>query len=220
VSSRLTISFNADDYDMSGLPGVIVGDTVSFVRNPWRPDTVQVLWTNAEGREVYHIAERIERNEFGFPVNAPVIGEGYRARADTAAQTNAKTIERLAMNVATQDEAEQKRKGRVLAFDGQLDPYKPVTDAVLPSYLPKRGTQLNVPTPVQVTAKPFSFIEATRWAVGRLGRPLTADENAWVRATWPQGVPETELDGLLATLKGPAPAEQTPIAAAGGLRLV
>jgi len=85
VSSRLTISFNADDYDVSGLPGVIVGDTVSFVRNPWRPDTVQVLWTNAEGREVYHIAEKVERNEFGFPVNAPVIGEGYRARADTAA---------------------------------------------------------------------------------------------------------------------------------------
>lgn len=218
VSSRLTIAYNAVDYDVSGVPGVIVGDTLTFVRNPWRPETVQIVRTNADGREVYHVAEPIVRNDYGFPVNAPVIGEGYRARAETDAQKNAKAIELLAMNVPTQAEAEAKRKGRALAFDGELDPYKPVTDAVLPLFLPKRGTQLNVPTPVQVEAKRYTLIEAMRWAVGRMGRPLTADENAWVRSAWPDGVPEPELDGMLARLQGRA--EEPPIAATGGLRLV
>lgn len=218
VRSTLTVAFNGDDYDVSGVPGVIVGDTVSFVRNPWRPDTVQVLWTNADGREVYHVAEKVERNDYGFPVNAQVIGEGYRARPDTAAQTNAKAVERLAMNAATQTEAEEKRKGRALAFDGQLDPYKPLTDAVLPAWMPKRGTQLDVPTPVQVQARSYSHIEATRWAAGRLGRGLSPVENAQVRAQWPEGVPEDELDMLLGRLQGRE--EAAPVAAAGGLRLV
>ncbi|MDT3707461.1 MAG: integrase [Thiobacillus sp.] len=218
VSSRLTISFNNDDYDVSGVPGLIVGDTVSFVRNPWRPETVQVLWTNADGREAYHVAEKVQRDDYGFPVNAPVIGEGYRARAETEAQANAKENERLAMGASTQTEAEAARKGRALAFGGELDPYKPVTDAVLPTYLPKRGTQLNVPTPVQVETKPYTLIEAMRWVVGRIGRGLEPEENAWVRATWPDGVPESELETILAKLQGAA--DVAPVAAAGGLRLV
>lgn len=218
VSSKLSISFNADDYDVSGVPGVIVGDTLSIVRNPWRPDTVQVLWTNAEGREVYHVAEKIERNEYGFALTAPVIGEEYKRHADTPAQTNAKAIERLAMNAATQGEAEDKRKGKTLAFDGQLDPYKPITDVVLPAYLPRRGTELNVPSPVQVEAKPYTLIEAMRWAVGRLRRALTPEEAAWVRETWPEGVPEPELETLLARLQGQEEIE--PVAATSGLRLV
>ncbi len=218
VTSRLTVSFNNDDYDVSGVPGLIVGDTVSFVRNPWRPDTVQVLWTNADGREVYHVAEKVQRDDYGFPVNAPVIGEGYKRHADTEAQHNAKANELLAMGVQTLSEAEDKRRGRALAFDGQLDPYKPVSDAVLPTYLPKRGTQLNVPTPVQVDAKPYSHIEAMRWAVGRIGQPLTPEQNALVRAAWPDGVPEGELETMLARLQGRD--EAAPVAAAGGLRLV
>lgn len=218
VSSRLTISFNADDYDVSGVPGLIVGDAVSFVRNPWRPETVQVLWTNAEGREVYHVAEKVQRDEYGFPVDAPVIGEGYRARVETDAQKNVKANELLAMGATTQTEAEDKRRGKALAFDGQLDPYKPVTDVQLPSYLPKRGTQLNVPTPVHVEATTYSHIEAMRWVVGRIGRALTAEENALVRETWPEGVPETELETMLARLQGRE--ETAPRAAAGGLRLV
>jgi len=164
------------------------------------------------------VAEKVQRDDYGFPVNAPVIGEGYRARAETEAQANAKENERLAMGASTQTEAEAARKGRALAFGGELDPYKPVTDAVLPTYLPKRGTQLNVPTPVQVETKPYTLIEAMRWVVGRIGRGLEPEENAWVRATWPDGVPESELETILAKLQGAA--DVAPVAAAGGLRLV
>lgn len=218
VSSRLTISFNNDDYDVSGVPGLIVGDTVTFVRNPWRPDTVQVLWTNAEGREVYHVAEKVQRDDYGFPVNAPVIGEGYKRHAETDAQKNVKANELLAMDATTLDEAEAKRRGRALAFDGQLDPYKPVTDIQLPSYLPKRGTQINVPTQVHVDSRAYTHIEAMRWAVGRIGRPMTPEENALIRTEWPDGVPEDQLETMLARLQGRE--ETAPRVAAGGLRLV
>lgn len=218
VTSRLTIPFNNTDFDVSGVPGVIVGDKLTFVRNPWRPETVQIVTLNADGREVFHVAEPVLRDDYGFPLSAPVIGERYQRPADTEAQTNAKENELLAMGAATQAEAENKRHGKTLAFDGQLDPYKPVSDAVLPTYIAKRGTQLNVPTPVHVESRAYSLIEAMRWAVGRIGRGLTAEENALVRETWPDGVPEAELETMLARLRGHE--ESAPIAAAGGLRLV
>lgn len=218
ISSRLTISYNNVDYNVSGVPGVIVGDSLSFVRNPWRPDTVQIIALNADGREVFHVAEPVLRNDYGFPLDAPVIGEGYKRHADTAAQTNLKTNELLAMNAPTLAEAEARRRGKTLAFDGQLDPYKPVRDAALPAYLPRRGTELNVPAPVQVDARAYTHIEAMRWAVGRIGRALTPEENALVRASWPAGVPEAELELMLARIQGHEDA--VPLAAAGGLRLV
>lgn len=122
------------------------------------------------------------------------------------------------MGALTQTEAEEKRKGKAIAFDGQLDPYKPVSDAVLPIFLPRRGTQLHVPNPVQVEVKPYTLIEALRWAAGRLRRALSPAENAWIRTSWPNGVPEAELEAMLARLQGNAEAE--PKAASGGLRLV
>lgn len=217
VRSTLTISVGGVEYDVSTVPGLIVGDEVTVVKNAWRPETVQIVRAGLDGREVHHVVEPIVRNELGFREGAPIIGERYARHADTPAQSNAKAVELLAMNVPTQAEAEAKRRGRALAFDGQLDPYKPVTDAVLPTYLPRRGTELNVPSPAQIESRPYSLIEAGRWAVSRLGRPLTLDENAAMRSRWPDGVPETELDTLLDSLRGE---EAAPVAAAGGLRLV
>lgn len=218
VSSRLTIGWRNDDYDVSGVPGVIVGDTVTFVRNPWRPDAVQVLWTNADGREVYHVAEKIARDDMGFAVGAPVIGESYKRHADTPAQANIKANELLATSTTTQAEAEARRRARALPFGGEIDPYKPITDTVLPSYLPRRGTQIDVPSPLQVELRPHSHIEAMRWLAGRLRRATKPEENARVRGRWPDGVPEAELETMLAWLRDQE--DDAPVAAAGGLRLV
>ena len=220
VRPTLTISVGGVEYDVSSVPELIVGEEVTVVKNAWRPETVQIVRAGLDGREVHHVVEPIVRNEMGFRLDAPVIGERYARHADTPAQANAKANELLAMGVPTLAEAEAKRKGKTLAFDGQLDPYKPVRDAVLPEFLPRRGTELNVPSPVQIEKKPYSHVEAMRWARGRINRALTAEENAWVRAAWPDGVPETELDSLLARLMGEQEKDQPRAAAGGGLRLV
>lgn len=209
VTPTLTVSFKGDEYDVSALPDIIVGQKVLVMRNPWRPNAAQIVIVNEDGREIFHVVEKVERNEFGFREGAPVICESYSRHADTPAQRNAKDIEMLVMGADTLEGAAQTRKGKGLAFNGELDPYKPVTDTILPAYLPKRGTAMHVPNPTQVEIKPLSVVAASMSLIGKIGRGLTPDENAWLRTNYPDGVMEEQLQEVADQLEGkfaePAP---------------
>ena len=212
VTPKLTVSFKGEEYDVSPLiesAGLIVGQKVMVVRNPWRPDAAQIVAVDEDGREVFHVVEKVERNEFGFREGAPVICESYSRHADTAAQRNAKDIEMLVMGAATLDEAAQSRKGKHLAFGGALDPYKPVTDTILPAYLPKRGTAMHVPNPTQIEIKPLTHTQAAMQLRPMLGRPVTAEDRARLAEWYPDGVMEERLQEAADRLEGkfaePAP---------------
>lgn len=212
VTPKLTISFKGDEYDVSPLiesAGLIVGQKVMVVRNPWRPNAAQIVAVDEDGREVFHVVEKVERNEFGFREGAPVICESYSRHADTSAQRNAKDIEMLVMGADTLAGAAQARKGKGLAFNGELDPYKPVTDTVLPAYLPKRGTAMHVPNPTQIEIKPLTHTQAAMQLRPMLGRPVTAEDRARLAEWYPQGVLEEQLQEVADRLEGkfaePAP---------------
>lgn len=212
VTPKLTISFKGEEYDVSPLietAGLIVGQKVMVVRNPWRPDAAQIVLTNEDGREIFHVVEKVERNEFGFRQDAPVICESYSRHADTPAQRNAKDIEMLVMGAKTLEAAAETRKGKGLAFNGELDPYKPVTDTVLPAYLPKRGTAMHVPNPTQTEIKPLTHTQAAMQLRPMLGRPVTAEDRAKLAEWYPQGVMEEQLQEAADHLDGkfaePAP---------------
>lgn len=205
VTPKLTVSFKGEEYDVSPLieaAGVIVGQKVMVVRNPWRPNAAQIVIAGEDGREVFHVVEKVERNGFGFREGAPVICESYSRHADTAAQRNAKDNEMLVMGTDTLEAAADARKGKHLAFGGELDPYKPVTDTVLPAYLPKLGTAMHVPNPTQIEIKPLSWVAASKSLIGKIGRGLTPEENQWLRSTYPDGVMEEQLQEVADRLEG------------------
>jgi len=210
VSPKLTVSFKGDEYDVSTLEDVIVGQKVMVVSNPWRPDAAQVVMTDAHGYEVFHVVEKIERNEFGFREGAAIICETYTRHADTPAQRNAKDVEQLLMGVSTQSEAEQARKGKTLAFNGDLDPYKSVTDTVLPIYIPKRGTQHDLV--VRTEFPPLSLVEFAK----SMGRDWQASFAAVVTQRYPdKRIPSSEVEALKARLlRG----ESAPLAVVGGMK--
>ena len=205
VRPNMTVSFKSDEYDVSPLiesAGLIVGQKVMVVLNPWRPDAAQIVVMGEDGREIFHVVEKVQRNEFGFRDGAPVICESYSRHADTSAQRNAKDIEMLVMGEDTLEGAAQARKGKAVAFNGELDPYKPVTDTILPAYLPKRGTAMHVPNPTQIEIKPLSVVAASMSLIGKIGRSLTADENEWLRKVYADGVPEEALQEIADRLQG------------------
>lgn len=214
VNDKLRIEFGGAEYDVRNVPDICNGQKVLVCRNPWRLDTVQIVLRGETGHDEFHVVEQIEKNEWGYALDANVFGEDFRRHATTPAQAALKEVE--ALIAGESGKGRPAGKGRKpVPFDGRIDPYITLLDQ-LPAYLPKRGTQLDVPSPVQVELKPYSHIDAMRWLAGRLRRATTPEENTRVRARWPEGVPEAELETMLDYLQ----ADATPVAAAGGLRLV
>lgn len=217
VDDHLRVSFQGTEFDVAVVPDVQNGDKVLVCRNPWRPEAAQVVSVDADGREVFYVVEPAGRDEHGFVLGAPVIGEDYRRHADTPAQTAAKEIELLAMDETTQEAAAAARKGRRLPFRGEIDPWKHMQNGVdaLPAYLPKRGTALDTPLPGVVTGRngmdmPARLhVDAVRMNVVAAAARLTtmvpgwnADHYTRLAAGWPEGCLEDELDEVAAQLSG------------------
>ena len=222
VSSKLRVSFLGREYDVSTVPGVMVGEKVMVTRNPWRDDAAQVVLVGEDGHEVFHVVHEVEKNEFGFSTDAATIGESYKRHADTPAQTAQKEIEQLVTGTSSQADAEAARKDKALPFGGQLDPYKHIDDATLPAYLPRRGTAHGLVAP-RVELPPLSHVEAAKQLKARVeaaGGEWSADRFGWLQQRYPEGVPEEQLDAIAAELSGPRGGMQRPLqvvrAAAGG----
>ena len=90
VTSKLRVSFRGAEFDVSTVPGVLVGEKLMITRNPWRSDVAQVVLTGEDGHETFFLVEEVRKNEFGF-ASAAVFGESYKALPETPAQTAAKS---------------------------------------------------------------------------------------------------------------------------------
>ena len=209
-------------YDVAAVPGVWVGGTVEVSLNPYERSESGMQYVRVRaldtGEEAWTSCAPLAIGLDGVRTDAPEFGSEFASPGDTLVDSNRKALLKATYDADTLGEARQRKYGKTPAFMGELNAFAPEARVNLPSFLPKRGTQIDVPSPVQLEAKPYSIIEAARWAVARLRRPLTPAENAWMRGQWPNGVPEPDLDALLAALQGEQQAP--PVAAAGGLRLV
>lgn len=221
VTPKLRVSFQGREYDVSTVPGVMVGEKVMVTRNPWRDDAAQVVLVGEDGHEVFHVVNEVQKTEFGFSTDAARIGESYKRHADTPAQTALKDIEQLVTGTDSQAAAEAARKAKSLPFGGQLDPYKHIDDATLPTYLPRRGTAHDLVAP-KVELPPLSHVDAAKQIKPRVesaGGEWTADRFRWLQQRYPAGVPQDQLDTIVAELSGPRAGHQKPLQllrAAGG----
>jgi predicted DNA-binding transcriptional regulator AlpA len=201
VNSKLRVSFLGTEYDVSSVPGVMVGEKVLVTRNPWRDDAAQVVSVDAQGHEVYYVVPVVTRNEYGFDVLAPVVGEAFKRHAETPAQVARKEAAKLAMGVDTQEDLDAARKAKAIPFGGQLKPYQHIDDAQLPTYLPKRGTDLNVNLPT-IELQPMTHVAAAKLLRPRVPA-WSAESMVWLKSNYPNGVPEADLDSIATALNKP-----------------
>ncbi|TBU75224.1 DDE-type integrase/transposase/recombinase [Phytopseudomonas daroniae] len=199
VNSKLRVSFQGREYDVSVVPGVMVNARVLVTRNPWRNDAAQVVATGADGHEVFYVVPAIVTNELGFDVAATTIGEKFTRKADTPAQTARKEAEKLAMGADTQDEVDAARKAKAIPFGGQLQPYKEMTEADLPAFMPRRGTQHDLVIPTIETAPLSVFAVAKRLQADIAG--WNAEHYAWLSQHYPNGVKEDDLAAVASQLR-------------------
>lgn len=206
VTPKLRVPFQGREYDVSTVPGVMVGEKVMVTRNPWRDDAAQVVLVGEDGHEVFHVVSEVQKTEFGFSTDAARIGESYKRHADTPAQTALKDIEQLVTGTGSQTAAEAARKAKALPFNGQIDPYKHIADTELPTYLPRRGTAHGLTAPV-VELPPLSLVEAAKLLRTKVPG-WTAEHFKLLAARWPDGVPADRVDDIAAEFAQPA--EQPP----------
>lgn len=200
VTDTLTVSFKGREFDVRAVPGVMVGEKLRIALNPYVLDAATVVDTGADGNEALHTIPLVVRNEAGFRADGNVIGEDWARPADTALDGNRKEVERFAMDATTDEEAEAKRKAKTVPFGGRIDPFKVIEQAPERIFLPRRGTELaTTVTTTQAAARVLSQFEAAK-ALAARGVAMSPELVATLRHSWPEGVPEDQLDDLQARL--------------------
>lgn len=213
VTPDMTIShavkgFGRNDYDVRYLPGLVPQMKVSVVVNPYRAPAVDVLLVSPEGVESVFTVEPIKKNQVGFPVQAPVLGQEYKAQPDTKADKRTKEIAAM-----TGDES-MGRKGRkeVHAPEG-INVMADVREA--PTYITKRGRDLGLDAAKRELAH-MNVTEAAMALKTRLGSAWTTEDYAWLEQRYGgSGVPADELDSIADRLTK-ADAKPTQLKVVGG----
>lgn len=224
VTNNLRIPFvpvkgqGSREYKLDYVPGIQQGMKVEVVVNPFRVPSIDVAYTDAETGEIcWMTVDPIARNELGFAVDAPVIGEDLRSAKRSVVDRNRDEVLKLAYGGVSREAAELAKEKGALVFGGTVDPFKPAEDAYLPTYLPKRGTELVTEQRV-VEVRRLNTVEACTRLQAALGEHYSPREvYAWIDAKFgAEGVPEDQIDQLvLQFTPRTAPAPQQ-----GGLRAV
>lgn len=204
VQPELLISFEGRKFDVRDVPQVLVGETLTIAKNPWQPGAAQVQRFNEHGHEYWIAVPEVVVNEWGFRTDAAIIGQEYKAHADTPAQTNKKALEMLAYGADTLEEAAKKRKQKALPFDGRINPFAHQEQALAANkvvYLTKQGTQMDY-NKMEVAEQVLSPTEAAKILKPQLEAAggEWAGAMAFIRQYHPEGIPAGELDALLGQL--------------------
>ncbi|EXI72674.1 MAG: Integrase core domain protein [Candidatus Accumulibacter sp. SK-11] len=205
VNDLLQISFACPGYgrraySVAGVPGAAVGEKLYAVASPYALPSIDILVSDASGREVRHRVSPLRTDDFGFDLDAPVIGERFQAPADTWIDTERKTARRAAWGTDDDLEIGKVRRGkggeRGVAFGGAVDAFADVRSVPVPAFLPRSGTPIAVDRP----AADESLMSATT-ACLRMAA-LLGEENwlpehyAWITQRFAEGISEPQFTRL------------------------
>lgn len=202
VSGAFTISvdtrmpaWGVQEYDLRalGYSGLNVRDTVRVELNPFKAPAVTVIKDMPDGQEMRWEVSPIVKNEYGFDVNAPVVGREYKSLPDTR-------TDKAVKDVAARASASSAPGAAPARPFADIDSMADVRQA--PLIMPRKGVNLTLDAPV-AEAVPLTRVQAAQRL--RLMAPDAWERNAVgcmdvLRATYPDVVPEADLPALAETL--------------------
>jgi len=153
------ISFQGKEVSLRGL-GIPHGAKVTVIKNlwKWKDGVLTVAWENQ--RYEVNVIEKLPTELGGFSATAAIIGQQYKAQAETATQKAVKRMDELAHG--TQDPARKSIPFYGLnAFEGHIDKVGNL------AVLPKIGTPIPVARSVEPVRIPFfDFVMRLRDVLG------------------------------------------------------
>lgn len=210
VNGDLTVNFDGAQYLVKDIPHLNIGQQVFVARNPYLEKSVLVIEQDEHGKDVHWVCPMQEKNDAGFVIGAPVIGENFKSLADTPAVRDMKAIERLAYGVEGKLEVDAARKKRQPVFGG-LDITGYLEDETPASYMPRKGTESDVASPVKtasgstlslpqsisIEARRLSHIQLAGLLHGRVPG-WNAEKYAQLTRWYPDGATDDELEAIAA----------------------
>lgn len=202
VTSKLRVSFRGQEFSVESVPGACVGDKLQITRNPWHENEARVIVTDEDGFEQYLPVYAVEKDEWGYAVNAPVIGERYGQVPATDAQHNRNEVEQRLYGTGNEVETAAARKAGAIPFGGRFNPYKEIEDAQCNNlvYLPRKGSEAQPRVRIhQTEAAPLSHVKAAMALQTKLkaqGGKWNPDWYQYLVDHYPDGIPEDQLDTI------------------------
>ena len=207
VARDLTISYahpraeGSRSYNVADLAGVCAGDTLEISPLLFGDCAISLRVPRFDGEDLLYRLEpeAVALDTWGRPLSAPVIGQDYARRPDTDADRAGKALDGLLFPGMTTEQMDKARRSNAALMGGQIDAVRHLQHIEIPAALPRKGTDINVAAPI-FEAPPMTHFEAAKALRSRgVERP---DLHPWLAAQYPDGVPEVELDTIVATLKG------------------
>lgn len=201
VTGRLQVPWDGQKYDVSAVPGVMVGEKLMVTFNKWRTDSIQVHTKDLDGNDLITVCPVVATNEFGFEQSAPVYGESYQTPAATVADQNRDEVEQRMTGTQSNTAAEAVRKAKALPLGGEFNPYVEL-DSEQPTFMPRRGQEHSLKAP-KVEVAPLNHVQAVKSLRGRMGNDWKPEFYEWLVQRYPNGVPEESLTEIVSHLSRP-----------------
>lgn len=225
VKSNMTVDFkhpNADRsllYSLRGLDGISVGDKIALRTLVYGDCAIQVQAPRYDGKMLtYRVEPERDYDRFGQLMSGGVIGEEYKAMPDTSIEHAAKRMDALAYPGMDADEIKKARNKKATPFATKLNAHSYLQNIALPTYLPKQGNEIATPNHLDISMPTLTAIDAMLRLANAIGRDLTDDENVFLSQRYTAGVPEDQIDALIAQFSNVE--QDPPRLAVGGLRAV
>lgn len=210
VSRELTINYahpranGSRTYDVGHVPGICAGDSLELSPLLFGDCAISLKVPRYDGEAVTYKLEPIAQDfdAYGRPMSAPVIGETYAARPETDADRAGKQLDGLLYPGLTADEIDKARRNNKALMGGTVDAIRHLADIEIPTAMPRRGTDIAI-AQTSFVAAPMTHYEAAV-ALRRMGvdRP---DLHPWLVANHPDGLPESDLAAVAASLTSTTP---------------
>lgn len=213
VQGDLSVSWSGRRYYVGDVPDIRIGEEVMVLVNPWRQGELALIREDDFGGELQFPLREMVRDEAGqYLEHGATIGLDYQAPLDTTLDANRKAVTKLIAGETQLKaaEAKLKRKGVIPLDAFGIDPLIEARRADIPSLTPAAQPIAGVPLPVMM----LSMVRAARLIRDGLGRDLTDDEFGWIRQRWADGVPENQVNGLIAQFSRAPGGADAPAAAA------
>lgn len=185
-------------YDLTHLDGIYPKAEVDIVVNPYRVPNIDVAWQG----QFYTVAPIVKDNA-GFDINAPVVGQSIVAKPQAVPEQNRKAMLKQAYNADTNAEVDKARKARAVAYDGQVDIMADIDDKAQ-LYLTKKGVGLDISQSSHLTAKkvlkPLTPVEIAKTLKAQLGDAWQLQFYQMIVDTFPDGISPDELSGVVEML--------------------